>query len=56
VLAVWILGLAQVGASTLGITPVALAVVAALVGGWAVVGQTEAPTGAAAEAPVSSRS
>jgi hypothetical protein len=56
VLAVWILGLAQVGASTLGITPVALAVVAALVGGWAVDGQTEAPTGAAAEAPVSSRS
>ena len=37
-------------------TTVALAVVAALVGGWAVVGQTDAPTGAAAEAPVSSRS
>jgi len=58
VLVAWALGLSQVAASTVGLTPVALAVVAALVGGWVVVGRADAvplPT-EVAEGPVSSRS
>ena len=58
VLVAWALGLSQVAASTVGLTPVALTVVAALVGGWRVVGRPDvelAPVGVA-EGSVSSRS
>ncbi|WP_421122031.1 glycosyltransferase family 87 protein [Aquihabitans daechungensis] len=56
VLAVWILGLAQVAASAIGLTPVGLAVVAALIGGWLVTGRSDAGTGEPVAVPVSSRS
>ncbi len=57
VLTAWVLGLGQVGAATIGLTPVAVAVVAALIGGWAVIGRNEAAmAGEPDEVPVSSRS
>jgi hypothetical protein len=57
VLAVWALGLGQVLAGSIGLTPVALAVVLALVGGWraADAGPVEDPP-TAVDRPLSSRS
>ena len=57
VLGVWVLGLGQALGSTIGLTPVVLAVVAALAGGWAVSGRgSDDAAGRAADVPVSSRS
>jgi hypothetical protein len=45
VLGAWFLGLGQVAAATIGLTPVVLAVLAAFAGGWAVTGRPDPSVG-----------
>jgi hypothetical protein len=57
VLGAWVLGLGQLAASAIGLTPVVLAVLAAFAGGWAVAGRLEVSSAKLAEErSISSRS